>query len=335
MAGVAWNISQEAANLHREAVVWDNVWPLEPGCGNDFGKLALFAAAGVTVLSLTIAGDNHNVSEAIRRVALVRKQVLADPEHLILVEHVGDVIQAKETGRLGVTFHFEGTRCFERDLDLVEAYYRLGVKHALLAFNVANSVGGGCAESADGGLTRFGARLVAEFERVGMLVDLSHTGFRTTMDVMERATRPVLFSHSNAAGLHGHFRNLSDVQLAACAATGGLIGVSASSQYLGEARASTPAIMRHLDYYVQKIGPRHVVLGLDIVFDAAMVDAYMRARPEEWPMTLDPNWPGCNYARPEQIPELTQAMLDRGYGRDAVLDILGRNYLRVYGDVWH
>ena len=310
------------------------MWPLEPACGNDLGKLAHFAAAGVTVLSLTVAGDNHNTSEAIQRVAAVRRQVLADPEHLLLVEHVGDVFRAKESGRLGVTFHFEGTRCFERNLDLVETYYRLGVKHALLAFNMANSVGGGCAESADGGLTRFGARLVAEFERVGMLVDLSHTGYRTTMDVMERATRPVLFSHSNAAGLHDHFRNLSDEQARACAATGGLIGVSASSQYLGEPLASTSAIMRHVDYYVQKVGARHVALGLDVVFDAAMVDAYMRARPEEWPMTVDPNWPGCHYAKPAQIPELTQAMLDRDYGEDAILDILGRNYLRVYGDVW-
>jgi membrane dipeptidase len=329
-----WNISAEAASLHRRAIVWDNVWPLEPDCGNDLEKLALFAAAGVTVLSLTIAGDNHNISEAVQRVAAVRRDVLGDPEHLVLVEHVADVFRAKESGRLGVTFHFEGTRCFERNLDLVETYYRLGVKHALLAFNTSNSVGGGCAESADSGLTRLGARLVAEFERVGMLVDLSHTGYRTTMDVMERASRPVIFSHSNAAGLHQHFRNLADEQVRACAATGGLIGVSASSQYLGEPRASTSAIMRHVDYYVQMVGARHVALGLDLVFDAAMVDAYMRARPEEWPMTLDPNWKGSHYGIPEQIPELTQAMLMRGYGEDAILDILGRNYLRIFGDLW-
>ena len=334
MVDAAWNVSSKAAGLHRNAIVWDNVWPLEPACGNDFDKLARFAAAGVTVLSLTVAGDNHNVSEAIQRVASVRRRVLGDPDHLVLVEHAEDVLRAKASGRLGVTLHFEGTRCFERNLDLVETYYRLGVKYALLAFNRANSVGGGCAEASDGGLTSFGARLVTEFERVGMLVDLSHTGYRTAMDVMERATRPVIFSHSNAAALHRHFRNLSDEQARACAATGGLVGVSASSQYLGEPRASTAAIVRHLDYYVEMLGARHVALGLDVVFDATIVDEYMRARPDEWPITLDPNWPGCNYAIPEQIPELTQAMLDRGYGEDAVLDILGRNYLRIFGDVW-
>jgi membrane dipeptidase len=320
--------------MHQEAIVWDNVWPLEPDCGNGLDKLPLFSKAGVTVLSLTIAGDNQDIGEAAQRLAAVRRQVLANPAQLILVAGIDDVHRAKATGRLAITFHFEGTRCFERNLDMVEPFFQLGVKHTLLAFNLANSAGGGCAEKSDGGLTRFGQRLIGECERVGMVIDLSHTGYRTTMEAMERATRPMLFTHSNSATIHPHFRNLSDEQVRACAATGGLVGVSGSSQYLGAPRATTEAIMRHIDHYVQTVGPRHVGLGLDLVFDAGAVDAYMRARPDEWPMTLDPSWPGSHYAQPSQIPELTQSMLDRGYDRSAVLDILGGNYLRIYGEAW-
>ena len=326
--------SPYAARVHQEAIVWDNVWPLEPDCGNGLDILPQFSRAGVTVLSLTVAGDNQGIGEATQRVAAVRRQVLANPAQLILVESIDDVHRAKASGRLAITFHFEGTRCFERNLDLVEPFFRLGVKHTLLAFNVANSAGGGCAEKADGGLTRFGQRLIAECERVGMVIDLSHTGYRTTMEAMERATRPMLFTHSNSASIHPHFRNLSDEQVRACAATGGLVGISGSSQYLGAPRATTEAMMRHIDHYVQTVGPRHVGLGLDLVFDASAVDAYMRARPDEWPMTVDANWSGSHYAQPSQIPELTQSMLDRGYDRSAVLDILGGNYVRIYGEAW-
>jgi membrane dipeptidase len=329
----AGQISLQAAQLHADAVIWDNVWPLEPWCGNDYGTLGQFLDSGVTVISLTLAGDNHNISEAVQRVAAARRKILSDPQHFLLVERITDVFEAKRTARLALTFHLEGTRCFERNLDMVELYSRLGVHHALLAFNAGNSVGGGCAERSDGGLTAFGRRLVAEMERVGMLVDLSHTGCRTGFDAMEAATKPVLFTHSNSAVLHPHFRNLSDDQVRACAATGGAVGVSGSSQYLGDSQASTESILRHIDHYVQTVGPRHVVLGLDLVSDAAAVDAYMRARPEEWPMTRDPGWPGCQYARPSQLPELTEGMLKRGYGSDAILDILGRNYLRLYRNV--
>lgn len=326
-----WPISLEAARLHRRAIVWDNVLPLEPWCGNDLDRLGQYSDAGVTAISLTLAGDSHNISEAVQRVAAARRRILSDPEHLLLVHTVADVGRAKASGRLAVLLHFEGTRCFERNLDMIEAFFHLGVRHTLLAFNMSNCVGGGCAESSDGGLTSFGRRFIAECERVGMLIDLSHTGSRTSMQALERATRPMLFTHSNSAVLHPHFRNLLDEQVRACAATGGVVGVSSSVQYLGDRDASTAAIMRHVDHYVQLVGSRHVGLGLDVIFDAATVDAYMRSRPDEWPMALDPAWPGCRTAMPSQIPELTQAMLDRGYSEADVLNILGGNYLRVYG----
>jgi membrane dipeptidase len=324
----------EAERIHAAALVWDNVWPLEPWCGNSFEALPQFASGGVTVVSLTVAGDEHNVGETVERIAEVRRKIRREPRRYVLVECIEDILAAKRSNRLALTFHFEGTRCFERNLDLVEVFYRLGVRHALLAFNSSNSAGGGCAEPHDGGLTRFGQRLVAEMEKVGMLVDLSHTGERTSLDVLERASKPVLITHSNSAVLQPHFRNVSDKLVRACAATGGVIGVSGSSQYLGDPEARTEAIARHIDHYVQLVGPQHVGLGLDSVFDAAPVDEFMRARPDDWPMTQDPNWPGCRYAQPQQIPQLTQAMLSRGYGERAVLDILGGNYVRVYGSAW-
>lgn len=96
---------------------------------------------------------------------------------------------------------------------MVEVFYALGIRHTLLAFNNANSAGGGCMEAEDGGLTAFGRKLVAEMERVGMLVDLSHTGHRTAMQVMEAATRPCLYTHSNSGAVFSHPRNVSDEEI--------------------------------------------------------------------------------------------------------------------------
>lgn len=323
-----------AADLVRSSLVWDNVWPLEPWAGNDWDKLPVFAAAGWNLLSLTVAGDDHNIGQAFTRVAAARKRLLSEPERYVLVETVDDILAAKAAGKLAVTLHFEGTRCFERTLDVIEPFFRLGVRHTLIAFNAANSAGGGCAEEGDGGLTQFGRRLVREMERVGMMLDLSHTGARTSLEAMSVATRPVLFTHSNAAGVTRHYRNLTDEQIKACAATGGLVGISGSSDYLGDANASTAALFRHLDCMVQLVGIDHVGLGLDLVFDADAVSNFARSRADEWPQARDPAWPGFRYARLDQLTELVDMMLARRYTEADIAKFLGGNYLRIARQVW-
>lgn len=323
----------DAAALVRDALVWDNIWPLEPEVGNDLHRLPGFRAAGYDVISLTIAGDNHTSGQAFNRVATARRRI-ADTPGARLVESIADITAARRDGALAVLLHFEGTRCFERNPDLIEAFYRLGVRHNLLAFNQANSVGGGCAEEGDGGLTRFGRRVVAEMERVGMLLDLSHTGARTSLDALAMATRPAVFSHSNCNAIHPHFRNLTDEHIRACAATGGLIGLSGSSIYLGDDAVRSVTLFRHLDHVVQLVGAEHACLGLDVVFETEPLNQFMRARPEEWPDAARPGWPGVHYAQPEQLVELTALMLKAGYGDTAIRGILGENLVRVCGSVW-
>ena len=329
-----WHIGERAAALHRDALVWDMVYPVEPWCGNDYDKLERYRAAGFDLVSLCLAGDNHNISEGIQRIAAARAQVLAHPDRYVLVTSVTDIARARREEKLALAFHLEGTRCFERNLDIIECYYALGVRHTLLAFNQANSVGGGCAETGDAGLSNFGVSVLRKLEEVGMLVDLSHTGYRTTMDAMERATRPCVFTHSMVHALNPHFRNLRDDQIRACARTGGLVGMSGSSEYIGEASCSNEAILRHIDYVAELVGPRHVGLGLDLVFDADALNRWIRQRPDEWPQARDPAWPGFRYATPEQVPALTELMLQRGYQEKDIRGVLGDNWLRVCGQVW-
>lgn len=320
------------------SVVWDNVWPVDlPGnesVGNTWERLERFARAGVSALGLTLAGDNHNAAEALRLTGWARNEMRQRSSLLSAVRTSDDIIDAKRAGKLAVVLQFEGTRCFERDLNLIELFYDLGVRQTILAFNSANSTGGGCADPVDGGLTPYGKRFIREAERVGMLIDLSHVGRKTSLDALDYAERPMLFSHSNANTVHRCFRNIDDDLARACARTGGLVGISGSSEYLGDQRCRTESLFRHLDHYVQLLGPLHVGIGFDVVFDAEPLSRWAKARPDEWPMTRDPAWPGFNYAIPEQLTELVSMMLSRGYAAESVRAILGENYLRIARQVW-
>lgn len=330
--------AQRARTLLASSVVWDNVWPIDlPGnesVGNTWERLDRFAAAGVGAVGLTLAGDNHNASEALRLVGWARSELRARASGLKLVDRIGDVAAAKQEGKVAVVLQFEGTRCFERDLNLIDAFYALGVRQTLLAFNNANCTGAGCADDIDGGLTGYGKRFIAEAERVGMLIDLSHVGRRTSLDALAVATRPMVFSHSNAQAVHENFRNIDDEQVRACARTGGLVGISGSSEYLGDIQCRSETLFRHLDHYVQLVGYEHVGLGFDVVFDPEPLSRWVRTRPDEWPMARDPQWPGFRYAGPEHVVELVAMMLSHGYPESGIRGILGGNHLRVCGTVW-
>jgi membrane dipeptidase len=301
--------------------------------GNDFPLLDRFARAGTNFVSLTIAGDDVGTGEAMHRLAWARAAIRGS-DRLALVERADDIARAKQEGRLAVGLHLEGTRCLERDLDMVQLFYDLGIRHGILAFNMNNSAAGGCADLDDPGLSRYGRRLVAAMNRAGMIVDLSHTGDRSTLQVMEMTTAPVIISHSNARAVVTHYRNVSDEQIRACARTDGVVGISGSSAYLGVEPATAAAMFRHIDHIAQLVGPRHVGLGTDFVADTKALLGYINARPEEWPDNQGQGYRSIHYAPPETLPELTELMLAHGYDEASALGVLGENWLRVCRAAW-
>ena len=327
-------ISPRAATLHEDALVWDMVFVFEPDHGNDARLFPRWQAAGVDFVSVHPAGDRHNVGEAMRNIARCRHQILSAPDRYVLVNTVDDILAAKRDGKLAIGLHLEGFRCLERDLNLIETYYRLGVRFVHPIFNLVNSIGGGSADRIDIGLTRFGIKVVHEMNRVGMLVDAAHAGYRTTLEMMEVSRAPVIFSHLGCHAVREHFRNVRDDQIEACAAAGGVIGITSAGFYLGDTRTET--YFRHLDHVAQLVGPRHVGIGLDNLDKPGLefLRRFIDARPDEWPGKDQGLWEPLACFEVEQLPELTDLMLRRGYSDEDVRGILGGNWLRVCREVW-
>lgn len=325
--------SDRARSLVRDALVWDNTLPWGPDYADADETLPRFHRAGVDLISLTVMGPEAGLDGTMRQIARVRAHVAARPGQLTLCGSAVEVKAARAAGKLGLVLNLQETNMLEGSLDMVQVYYDLGVRHMLLAYNARNHVGDGCAERTDGGLSRWGLRVLEEMHRVGMWIDGTHSGYRTTMEAMEAVAGPFIFSHCNAHAVYPHYRNIRDDQIRACAASGGAVGVNGLGEFLDDDLARSETIFRHLDHMVQLVGPRHVGLGLDYVKDAARFWAWVRNNAHMWPASPNDRT-GSAFAQPEQVAELTELMLRAGYADGDVRGILGGNWLRLAQEVW-
>ena len=210
-------VGDRALSLVSTSLVWDDVLPWVPGFNREEIDTLLprFKGAGVDVVSLSLVGHGASLEGTIQVLAEVRREIEERSDWLVLATSVKAVRRAREDNRLAVNFNFQETLPFETSLDLIQLYYDLGVRQALLAYNQRNLVGDGCAERTDAGLSRFGVEVVRTMNWVGMLVDGSHSGHRTTLDAMEVSERPFVFSHSNPYAVYPHYRNIKDDQIKA------------------------------------------------------------------------------------------------------------------------
>jgi membrane dipeptidase len=180
------------------------------------------------------------------------------------------------------------------------------------------------------GLTDFGKDVIREMNRVGMVVDVSHMGYRATMEAFETSTAPVIFSHSNPRGPREHARNISDEQIKACAKTGGVIGINGIGDFLGG--TSSELIVENIEYVMNLVGPEHVGIGLDYVVDKQELIDYIEGHPDVFPPEKFKDY--LSFVEPEQFPEFTELLCQKGYSEQIISDILGGNFLRLAEKVW-
>ena len=323
------SISEQARNIHNQTLIWDThaCFRLHPNA--DLSELKRYRESGVTFVSLNIGMDLNSFENTMQVLARYRGYIASHPDQYLLALTVDDIRKAKEAGKLAIAFDLEGSDPLLGNLNLVSLYYDLGVRQMLLAYNKDNRASGGCMEGTIG-LTDFGRDVIREMNRVGMVVDLSHMGYRATMEAFEVSTAPVIFSHSNPNGLREHARNISDEQIIACARTGGVVGINGIGDFLGG--TSSELIVENIEYVMDLVGPEHVGIGLDYVIDKQELIEYIETYPDIFPPDKITDF--LSIVEPEQFPEFTELLCQKGYSEQIIRGILGENFLRVAGQVW-
>ncbi len=263
---------------------------------------------------------------------------LTEDNQLMAVNEPHDFEQFPVAGRLGVIIHFQNTLPLGDDLANYERFYGQGLRMVQICYNRTNLVGDGCLEPGDGPLTSFGKEAIREMNRLGMVVDLSHTGRRTTFDAMRASSAPPVFSHSNPKALCDNRRNIDDEQIKAVADLGGLVGINAYPAFVkpGGKGATVADLVDHIDYLVDLIGPHQVGLGLDFCELSPEIHREMIAS-GEWSIEDYPDDSGTypiGLETPAQIPNLTRELVNRGYPPDTINAIMGHNWIDLYRRVW-
>lgn len=320
---------RRAGDLHRRAVVIDAACPLVNP--KEIKKyLPALRRGGVTCAFATVVAI-ESAREALYALAAWYARLRELGEDISLALTAEDIANAKSEGRTAIIFHFQGGNPLEYDARLVEAFYRLGVRVIQITYNERNPLGDGCTERTDAGLSKLGLDVIAEMNRLRMLVDLTHVGYRTSMEAMEASRAPVIFSHSNAQALCDSPRNLPDDILRAVAARGGVVGVCAFPAFVSTGAPTVRDLLAHVDYLCRLIGPDHVGLGFDFATETDGDYEYFKYDPKVYPR---PPWTyPTDIAGFAEIPNVTRGLVELGYSDHDVLNILGGNFLRVFQQV--
>jgi len=271
-------------------------------------------------------------------IAGFRATIAAHPDRYIQANTIADIQHAQATSKIAVGFDLEGALPLLEQSEMVALYASLGVRQIHFAYNRNNSVADGC-HDVTRGLTPLGIRMVQAVNAAGMLMDCSHTGRKCSLDIMAASSRPVIFSHANPLALIEHGRNITDEQIRACAATGGVVCVSGVSFFLGNTSPTAQDVARHAAYVADLVGVQHAGIGLDISFPEPGLK-------DDPPGHYDPTywWPkSAGYDRAlvratftpvDTWRELADALQQTGMTADDAALVMGGNMVRVAQQVW-
>ncbi len=285
-----------------------------------FGHLDLprLAAGGINCQVFACFPGESRLNAGATSAALARLEVLCEllaqaPESITLVQTAADLDHLTPDGPIGALLGLEGAEALDGTLSLLHTFFRLGVRVLGLAWNPRNAACDGVDGGSDFGLTAYGRELVHRCNQLGVVLDVSHLNAAGTKDVLSISRQPIIASHSNARALCNNRRNLTDSQLAAIAAKGGVIGATFVPDFLtdNQEEASIAHLLAHIDYMVDVAGIDHVGLGSD--FDGWSL-----------PEDLDSG---------EKYPRITDGLLAYGYPEEAIRKILGENFRRVFHQV--
>ncbi|MBV9858990.1 MAG: membrane dipeptidase [Alphaproteobacteria bacterium] len=330
--------------LHAEATIVDGLVFMGDGYAADL------QAGNVAAINLTVTHMEADFAEACDAASEWAARTGAAGGAWRLVRNVDDIGAAKTAGKVGLIMGWQNMRPIADQLHRIAFFHGLGVRVMQLTYNTRNFVGDGCLEPENSGLSLFGRRAIAEMNRVGVAIDLSHVGERTALQAAELSDKPVFLTHANAHAVVAMPRNKSDSLLKAVAGTGGTIGLSIYGPMCWDRNpAHEPCLddfLRHLDHIVNLVGIDSVAFGTDLpaVKDLRTVDRILEMTRTRFPENVGAYEAAFGggarqrYLReigsPLDFPLITRALVERGWSAAEVKGLLGENFIRALGKVW-
>ncbi|HRX79869.1 MAG: membrane dipeptidase [Planctomycetaceae bacterium] len=256
-----------------------------------------------------------------------------------------DIVAAKEAGRRCLYLTGNGVPLtqqwvsVEDELRYLTVFFQLGIRMMHLTYQRRNMIGDGCAESSNAGLSDFGRSVVNAMNKVGVIVDIAHSGWRTSLEAAQVSERPMVASHSTCTALHHHIRSKPDEVIKAIADSGGLIGICCIPRFLGGS-GDIAALLDHVDHVVKTFGVDHVGIGTDVSYtsrNAATENKKIPKRPKSrsdwrslWPPDPFKETPeGQQSIAWTNWPMFTVGLVQRGYSDADIQKIIGGNMLRI------
>ena len=332
---------KSTADLYRDAVVVDG---LNVSNWDSDAVFRSLQAGGVTAINATVVSW-ENFVQTVDNLAEWDVRFRERADTVMLIRTADDILEAKQKGKTGIILGFQNATPIEDRLDRLATFHRLGVRIIQVTYHERNLLGDGCYEPRGGGLSNFGVDAVAEMNRLGILIDLSHVGERTTVDVIEASEKPVSCTHANAKPYYDVPRNKTGEALRLLAERGGVVGATCINTFLRTGTGSTlEDYVDAIDDMVERIGIDHVGIGTDFTqdqpgsfwryissqqgtkFPAKYIDPEVRYDMMQlYPKGLE---------TPDELPALADALVARGYRWSDVEKVLGGNWVRLFREVW-
>ncbi len=300
---------------------------------------AMFRTCGITGFHHSIGtGGPQAVEETLAFLAAWEGFAGRHAHLFTLVGRASDLDRAKAQGKVGVIMGVQNSEHFRKAED-VKQFYQLGQRCSQLTYNTQNLIGSGGTERVDGGISDFGAGIIKAMNEVGMLIDVSHCGDRTTLDAIELSPKPIAITHSNCRALNAHPRLKTDEAIVKLAAKGGVMGITGVRNFVrGQEPTTIEHIVDHIDHVVKLVGVEHVGIGSDS--DLNGYDDMPADQRKELLAMYKSSYAFRNkldtdgFDHPRKVFDLTDVLIRRGYSDDNITAILGGNFRRLLGATW-
>jgi microsomal dipeptidase-like Zn-dependent dipeptidase len=305
----------------------------------DRGIFEQMRQGGLDCVHVTIA-YHETCQETLRNIGQWNHLFEQHGDFICQVKTADDVLKAKAESKTGVVYGFQNCSPIEDDYSLVEIFHTLGVRFMQLSYNNQSLLATGCYEEHDQGITRFGRQVISEMNRVGLVVDMSHSAERSTLEAIELSERPIAITHANPTFFEPALRNKSDAVLKALGESGGMLGFSLYPHHLkGKADCSLEHFCQMVEQTAEMIGIDHIGIGSDLCQNQpdsvvewmrngrwSKVTDYGEGTASNSGFPAQPAW----FANSTQYSNIAEGLRVRGFSETDTEKVMGGNWLRFF-----